>query len=514
MVFLVSLMLALFLPAPVSSFRCDVSDVSLELRDGGVCCQIDLSVSDCSVARNSAVVLQPYMEVDSVRCALIPLAVYAVGRDGGMVDRSKVSPDGGNASGSVAEMSVCAGMYGDRLSLSSVVTGLQSYNHVRILLRRYEMRRGVCVYDGAEVPVAEFTLHPVPVFTPQLFPVPLSVSDGQTKRFAKVVARPRYSADNGLDMSDPVNVRCVSDFVTSVSSLLKSGNTRISSVRMYMYTGMEGLAGKNLSDARIRLQRFRSVPDVQKVFVRRNVQASAEGEDWPMLEEMLSDSFWKRNKEVFDILHDPLLSKDARKESLKKVRGLWDYLRRSVFPDLERIECQIDYLLMPYADDGVRLAVFQSDPRLLSVYDFSCLLASVDFGSNAWVQFALQFAEQYPEVPEASLCAVQAYVFQKKYSDALQFLDRMSDSADVRYMRLVCNVALENWNVVDELLVALDGCDASFIPTVSQARELSARLRDVSPWDKVMLKERKTDVSALRTYSINASTGQISALAD
>lgn len=404
---LIAVLLA-FLPvgsyAMKSAFRFEAKDVYLErLGADSVLCRVRLNVLDDAVANHSAVVLQPYAVFGGVRGDLTPASFY---RLDGRGRRAQVR-GGGPASGVPGEIERVCGVSRGEIELTGVLHGMDAVDTVGVYVDVIEVRKNKTTRDESRM-IALCVPSQKPLFEPDYYAV--YVTDRTKYRFDRYVNVPlRVQFEDGKNSFKPslgLNEGEIYEFGKAVGPIIASKNTRVSEITMTAFCGIEGSVQANQVRMKARLNNVYAYLR-QGVFARRNVKLAVEGEDWKTLQEWFSGTSWHLDRSLNDIIYGPA-SKDSKERNLKECVTFWRYMEDNLFPELERFECSIRFSMLDYADDEQRWAAYNEDPRLLSQYDFSCLLRSMTEWTASWYDMVFEFAEVYPLCSEAQVNALAA----------------------------------------------------------------------------------------------------------
>ena len=476
-----------------SFFEWDVADVSI-YRHGADSALVDIrfDVMYDGVARNSAVVLQPYVIISGVRTDLIPVSFYSMSKDG---SPQAVRRGGGPASRRPYEIvRVAGGPLGDIRS-TSALGGFDFYEGIEVFV---EVRECVRYEKETRVEtrrIGEFTPLPCPVFRPRFFP--LTVESGRYSGSRSVLTELELDFRPGssvVDLSLGSNSEKVDRFVEGVRSVVMSPVTKVSEIRLEAFCSPVGACSVNEALLKSRLDNLWKVLSGRRAFARKAVSRHVAGEDWTGVSDWVSGNAWGRDSSVVSILEDGSLDDVSREEHLRKHHVFWDDLNEHVLPFIDRIECILTYTISSgaYVSDEERRRVYEKDMRLLSQRDFSLLLGSVETWSPTWYDMAFGFVEQFPECREALVNVFAGCMRLGSLNEASKYVSRLeehSEFSDVRYYLAVWHMLQDNIMAADSLAGSLDDVRVEYRQLKEQVTAIREWRQSVSPWEKELFRK-------------------------
>jgi len=454
------LMLSCFAPsvfAMKSAFKFETSDVRLERKDrDSICCYIKLNVIDDAVASRSAVVLQPYVLAGDVKFFIQPAAFYRLDKRG---QRTQVRSNGGSASGSLEEVEKVCGLSRGPLELSGTFACDFRMDSIEVFVDVIEIRASDKMSVDESRRLALFTLTPMPVFVPEFY---LSyVTDKNRYRFDRHLVVPlKVDFEEGKNVFKAefgMNEGYVYDFEKSVSPVIASPNTKVLEVTMTAYSGIEGSVSSNQLRMQQRLNSVHAYLKKRGVFGKKPVKLVVEGEDWSMLQTWFQSTSWHYDRSLSDVIMGPA-SKDSKERNLRDCVTFWKYMEENLFPDMERFECLVRFSMIDYADNDERWKAYNSDKRLLSQYDYSCLMLWNTEWSQTWCDLAMDFAEVYPMCREALVDALAVVLASGRLNLATEYMKYLSGQEAVFY-RATWLMMQGRYEEAYEVVLALDTKD-------------------------------------------------------
>ncbi len=472
------LLAAVPLPAMKSPFVWDVAGASVSRGDGGaLTVSVDFDIMSDAVARGSAVVLQPYLVCGGRRADLRPLSFYSLGRRGGLAD---VRGDGTRASGRDDELVFVGGGSSGRkhYAASAEGFGVPGRDSVELMVGVTEYRRGGRRGFGETRKVACFLFTPEPEFHPDF--VPLYPSDGgAVRRSVTLTLRPQYGAGGTFDVGRGGNAAMMYEFLTSVTPLVNAGVVK--GVTLLSYGGVEGPESANRKAAEARLASLWKYLRTEKVFGGAKVTRRTVGEDWASVARWLDASALHGDAVARAVIDGAGLSKDAREKKLRGCGAVWGAMSGSLFPSLERVECVVEYELKPYADDAARWEAYYGSPLLLSPGDYGVLMRASALWGGAFCELALDFAEAYPESPEAHVDAFGAAMVLGNAREASKHLRVMGGGDAALYCRALWLMYCDDTQGALDAVNAMKGKDAAYAATARRIGEIRAWRLSTTP---------------------------------
>ncbi len=156
------------------------------------------------------------------------------------------------------------------------------------------------------------------------------------------------------------------------------------------------------------------------------IRVPSVAEDWEGLRLLVQESDLVRRDEVLAIIdsdHEP-----DRKEQLLRAMGWpWTAMLNGMFPQLRRVEYQVDFTVKDYSlEESRELAA--RDPELLSQRELFLLAQSLETGSPGWEQIFETIIRLYPDHPTALINYASLLLARGELSAAKRYLDRVADA--------------------------------------------------------------------------------------
>ena len=493
--FLVFAMLAVTLSADAksrnmrSAMTYDVDAVHLTLDGDSLQCRIDINMISDAVAKKCAIVLQPYLLDRGERIDLRPIAYYRLDNRG---EKYRVRSTSEYASGRDDEAFFVCGLGRGRFQhSSSVAAGISRSDTLRLHIETIEYRMTDHYVTVEDRLVAECVPRLKPEFYPDLFSVYVEPEEYRNAYTLTVPLRVTYDPKkkNTFDAKYEDNEGDVYDFSEELKVVLQSPHTRVSSVTMKSFSSIEGSATDNLNSARARYNSVYNYLRSKNVFGRRTVTSKIIGEDWDGLYEWMRGTYWVNDRDILEIVLSEDMPKDVKERRLKDNKAFWGYLEEYVLPEMDRFECVVEYSLQPYSDDAERWQAYNEDHRLLSEYDYSCLMRSLNLWTASWYDVVFDFAEQYPLCRESQINAFAATLSLGHINEASKYLRSSPSNEDMKYYKAVWLMYMGDVEGAYEAVNNIWSKDIKYENTRNQIRSIYDWEHSRTPWKETVISQ-------------------------
>ncbi len=461
-----------------SDFLWDVRDAELSRSGDALTLDVSLLVINDAVASKCAVVLQPYLLSAGRRMDLRPLAFYRLDNRG---NRYRVARSG-YASGKRDEIAAVCGMAKGVTDYQVSCKGFEVADSIEVMVEVFECRMTDRKVPVEQRKIACFNPSPCPEFYPDFFPVYVPQGRYGSQRSVTVPLRVSFEPGRG----DAFDIRCddnegdVYEFGEKVKSILSSKHTKVSRISLSYFTGIEGSVSSNQKKASARLQSVYSYLKKQGLFGRRAVATEAVGEDWPGVQSWFASTWWSNERSLSDVVYGASIPKDTRERRMRENAGFWDSYMECE-ESLERLECYIEYQLLPYSSNQERLTAYY-DGGVISEYDFSCLMQDVDLWSAGWYELAFDFAERYPHCREAQLNGFASALSLGQLNEAGKYVRHLSSDSDSRYYKAVWLLYMGDVDAAYQTASALPKDNGVYANTRRQITEIYEWNHSKKPW--------------------------------
>lgn len=148
-------------------------------------------------------------------------------------------------------------------------------------------------------------------------------------------------------------------------------------------------------------------------------------EDWEGLKMLVEQSRMPQREQVLAII-DSDDSYDRKEQRLKALGGAYRTLLNEMFPQLRRVEYQIDYSLKEYSIEE-SMALITRDPGNLSQRELFLVAGTYETGSDAFNEVFDLILRQYPEDTVANINAAGVMLLRGEDNTAKRYLDKAGE---------------------------------------------------------------------------------------
>ncbi|MCC8186244.1 MAG: DUF3868 domain-containing protein [Bacteroides sp.] len=158
------------------------------------------------------------------------------------------------------------------------------------------------------------------------------------------------------------------------------------------------------------------------------IRTSSVAEDWDGLRILVEESDLVRKAEVLAVI-DGSDEPDRKEQRLRAMGWPWTAMLHSMFPQLRRVEYQIDFTVKDYTlEEAAELA--GRNPEMLSQRELFLLAQSYEPGSPLWEQTLETLIRLYLEDPTAIHNYAALLIHRQELAAAKRYLDRIADHTE------------------------------------------------------------------------------------
>ncbi len=158
------------------------------------------------------------------------------------------------------------------------------------------------------------------------------------------------------------------------------------------------------------------------------IRTSSVAEDWDGLRVLVEESDLVRKAEVLAVI-DSDEAPDRKEQRLKAMGWPWTAMSSGMFPQLRRVEYQIDFSVKDYSVEESR-SLASRNPELLSQRELFLLAQSYEQGTPEWENLFETIIRQYPDDPTAIINYAGVLLSRGEMTSAKRYLDRIADNPD------------------------------------------------------------------------------------
>lgn len=139
------------------------------------------------------------------------------------------------------------------------------------------------------------------------------------------------------------NAKELDELNTFLGKVMDDSLIQVRSADITGYASPDGPLAYNQSLAKRRAQDFKNFVDKKYDLSKKyDVEVSSEAENWEACRSLVEQNNVPDKQAVLRII-DGSQSREAKEQALKKMPGVWDYLKQNVLPPLRRVELVIYY---------------------------------------------------------------------------------------------------------------------------------------------------------------------------
>lgn len=218
----------------------------------------------------------------------------------------------------------------------------------------------------------------------------------------------------------------------AIREIVNNSDATLKGIYIEGYASPEGSYSTN---ERLSAARALSLKDyIQKKFNLTDdlFKVNSVAEDWSGLVTLIQEGSLAHKDKILEII-DKVESLDDREAALKKLAGgiVYRDLLKNVYPELRRVEYQIDYTVKDY-DVAQSLALLDKKVEDLSHLELYNLAHSYPQGSEMYNRILLEIIPlHYPQDPIANNNAATVLIHNGELASAKRFLSKAGDAGNV-----------------------------------------------------------------------------------
>ncbi|NDV85011.1 hypothetical protein D0T87_24035, partial [Bacteroides sp. 51] len=154
---------------------------------------------------------------------------------------------------------------------------------------------------------------------------------------------------------------------------------------------------------------------------------SGRGEDWAMLDTLVSQSYMQDKYALLEIIRAGIYDYDQKEQRLKALNGgsAYRYLLENIYPQLRRTDYQLHYTVAPFTIEKGK-EVFKRNPGNLSLNEMFLIANTYEPGTAAFNEVFETAARLFPGDDVANLNAAASALARKDAASAARYLARVN----------------------------------------------------------------------------------------
>lgn len=212
-----------------------------------------------------------------------------------------------------------------------------------------------------------------------------------------------------------------------IESVKNDPDATITGITITGYASPEGTYQSNLVLSEKRAAALKNQIKAICGFPERLFKVSGQGEDWAMLDTLVSRSAMVDKYAILEIIRGTEIY-DGRERKLMKLSGGQPYLsmKADLFPRLRRSDYELHYTVLPLTVEKGK-EVFRTNPSNLSLNEMFLIANTYDPGSDAFNEVFETAARIFPLDDVANLNAAASALDRKDILSATNYLKRVTE---------------------------------------------------------------------------------------
>ncbi|NDV84516.1 DUF3575 domain-containing protein, partial [Bacteroides sp. 51] len=214
---------------------------------------------------------------------------------------------------------------------------------------------------------------------------------------------------------------------TLIETVRKDPDANITGIRIAGYASPEGGYGSNLTLSGKRADALKKQIKALYGFPENLFSVSGRGEDWAMLDTLVSQSYMQDKYALLEIIRAGAADYDTAEGRLKALNGgsAYRYLLENIYPQLRRTDYQLHYTVAPFTIEKGK-EVFKRNPGNLSLNEMFLIANTYEPGTAAFNEVFETAARLFPGDDVANLNAASSALARKDAASAARYLARVN----------------------------------------------------------------------------------------
>lgn len=305
-----------------------------------------------------------------------------------------------------------------------------------------------CEEGSGIVPVAENFIKET--FIPKLNYISPMVQPSKRKaNFSGVINFKVDKADILVDYKNNfVPIKRADDLMHEVKSI---EGAYITSVEVKGYASPEASVAHNKDLSNRRANAFADYIARKHDLPRNVMKVKGEGEDWDGLKTQVESSSLQHKSQILDIIAT-VSNPDERDAPLKKMDGgkVYRTLLNDYYPQLRRIEMNIDYEVKEQFDPEQEMKKYSENPSEMSLNEYNFLSQQYQAGSSEFNELFSTASKYHKDDVIVNLNVAVAEIEQGKYREAIDLLANLENEPRVWNILGIAHARLEDYAKAEE----------------------------------------------------------------
>lgn len=254
--------------------------------------------------------------------------------------------------------------------------------------------------------------------------------------------------------------------IATIDAVKNDPDTRILAIDIKGYASPEGSYANNTRLAQGRTEALAAYVKRLYALPDELLATDYEPEDWAGLRDYVAKSALDNRAAILDII-DSDMAPDAKDASIKRKFPVdYAFLLKNVYPGLRHSDYTVRYGIRHYTDIDEIRRVMRERPSNLSLAELHKLAMSYTPGSDEYNEVFDVAVRMFPEDSVSNINAAAVAINKADYTAAVRYLERVSGSAAVPYLK---GIMLARQGVTDAARKELEQARAAGVPQAAQA---------------------------------------------
>lgn len=254
--------------------------------------------------------------------------------------------------------------------------------------------------------------------------------------------------------------------LATINNITENPDAAITDITIKGYASPEGKYDANARLAKGRTQSLKDYVMQRCAFDASVYHTDYEPEDWAGLRDYVAKSALDNRAAILDII-DSDMAPDAKDAAIKrKFPADYAFLLKNVYPGLRHSDYTVRYGIRHYTDIDEIRRVMRERPSNLSLAELHKLAMSYTPGSDEYNEVFDVAVRMFPEDSVSNINAAAVAINKADYTAAVRYLERVSGSAAVPYLK---GIMLARQGDTDAARKELEQARAAGVPQAAQA---------------------------------------------
>lgn len=423
----------------------EITDLTLEIRDGYINLDMSLDLSEVDIKGTQVVVLTPCISKGSETLALKSIGIYGRNRRV-FYQRNEESKPTEKKDDTYKPSDV----RNDLVSYSTSAYYANWMDGCKVTIVRTDY--GCCgepaIVSNTEI-IDRFPMAP---FTPELIYIRPEAKEQKIREISGTAYIDFPVSSIKILTGYRNNMVELAKITDTIDSVKEDDDISIRSITIKGFASPESPYENNTYLARERTAALKK--HIQSLYDLEDdiIKTSFEPEDWEGLEKYVMASTLQHKDQILEAIRsdrDP----DTKEWIIKsRWKNDYRYLLDNCYPMLRHSDYRIEYSIKEYGSAEEIEKIFKTSPQKLSLEEFYLLAQTYEPGSEEFNELFETAVRMYPHDPGANLNAANSAILRKDYRRALRYIEKAGDLPEATYTRGALEVYMEDYETAKPYL--------------------------------------------------------------